>query len=301
MARQKFEKSFNTFVKGLMTEASEINFPENYSLYEKNFELRRDGGRDRRKGMGLLYPLGVTLTSNLYPLEFSDGVVPGIVEPYADRKTALKNFYIDDSERVGLLPPSIDVLSETPVSGRFLGSGAANILDRERDYEEGPVAEQDPSLGMDYQEWRSYIKDGAVWVEADNTPPRILYESSGELTDISIAFNQNGDLHYVYVEDGVAKFRWFDTATSQFETMILPEGVRTPKITLVDKRTTQTSNSDIILSYIKADHGLYYRQQRDRFQIERLIHPGPFVMIRQMYMNTGRRLQWLLVPGVPIT
>lgn len=67
MARQKFEKSFNTFVKGLMTEASEINFPENYSLYEKNFELRRDGGRDRRKGMDLLYPLGVTLTSLPYP------------------------------------------------------------------------------------------------------------------------------------------------------------------------------------------------------------------------------------------
>ena len=74
MARQKFEKSFNTFVKGLMTEASEINFPENYSLYEKNFELRRDGGRDRRKGMDLLYPLGVVLTSKPYMIELQDGV-----------------------------------------------------------------------------------------------------------------------------------------------------------------------------------------------------------------------------------
>lgn len=107
MARQKFEKSFNTFVKGLMTEASEINFPENYSLYEKNFELRRDGGRDRRKGMDLLYPLGVTLTSKLYPLEFSDGIAPGLVEPYADRRTVLKTSYIDDSVSVGLLAPSI--------------------------------------------------------------------------------------------------------------------------------------------------------------------------------------------------
>jgi len=74
MARQKFEKSFNTFVKGLMTEASEINFPENYSLYEKNFELRRDGGRDRRRGMDLLYPLGLVLTSKPYPYEFEDSV-----------------------------------------------------------------------------------------------------------------------------------------------------------------------------------------------------------------------------------
>src|SRR5690606_21235256 len=80
MARQKFEKSFNTFVKGLMTEASEINFPENYSLYEKNFELRRDGGRDRRKGMDLLYPLGVMLTSRPYEVEDSEyiGVKSGL-------------------------------------------------------------------------------------------------------------------------------------------------------------------------------------------------------------------------------
>lgn len=192
------------------------------------------------------------------------------------------------------------VISTTPVPGSFIGSGAANTLDRLRDYEEGPVAEQDPSQGLLYQEWRSYIVDNNIWLEADNMPPRVVYESSGELTDISIAFSQNADLHYTYVEDDVAKLFWYDTTTSQFEVMILPAGSRTPKITLDDKRPTQSGNNDIILSYIKADHGLYYRQQRDRFQIERLLHPGPFVMIRQMYMNDGWRLQWLLVPGVPI-
>lgn len=73
MSRQKYEKTFNTFTKGLMTEASELNFPEDFSLYEKNFLLHRDGGRDRRKGMELVYPLGLTLTSTLYPIEFEDG------------------------------------------------------------------------------------------------------------------------------------------------------------------------------------------------------------------------------------
>ena len=102
MARQKFEKSFNTFVKGLMTEASEINFPENYSLYEKNFELRRDGGRDRRKGMDLLYPLGVTLTSTLYPIEFEDGIAPSLSEPSAQWSK-----WPVDSVGIGLLPPAI--------------------------------------------------------------------------------------------------------------------------------------------------------------------------------------------------
>lgn len=191
-------------------------------------------------------------------------------------------------------------LSEIPVPGEFVGSGAANILDRKRDYEEGPIAEQDPSQGLNYQEWRSYILDNKIWLESDNSPARVVYEGTEELTDVSIAFNQNADIHYAYIEGGVAKLYWFDTTTSQFETMILPEGSRTPKITMDDKRLTQNVNNDIILSYIKADNGLYFRMQRERFQVERLLHPGPFVMIRQMYMNDGWRLQWLLVPGVPI-
>lgn len=107
MSRQKYEKTFNTFTKGLMTEASELNFPEDFSLYEKNFLLHRDGGRDRRRGMELIYPLGLTLTSTLYPLEFDDGIAPNMVEPSTDRNTVLKNFYVDDSMGVGLLAPAI--------------------------------------------------------------------------------------------------------------------------------------------------------------------------------------------------
>lgn len=194
-----------------------------------------------------------------------------------------------------------NTLSEIPLPDRFLGSGAAGVLDRTRDYEEGPIAEQDPSQGVAYQEWRAYIEDNEIWLEADNTPAKVVYTSSGQLSDISIAFNQNADLHYAYVEDEVAKLYYYDTLTAQFQTMELGEGVRTPKITLDDKRVTQNAASDIILSYIRPeDNALYFRMQRERFQIERKLHDGPFVMIRQMYMNTGWRLQWLLVPGVPV-
>lgn len=106
MARQKFEKTFNTFTKGLMTEASELNFPEDFSLYEKNFVLKTDGGRDRRLGMEVLYPLGVTLTSTLYPIEFEDsyGVVPQA--PSVDWATPPL-----DSYSVTPLPPRVEITS----------------------------------------------------------------------------------------------------------------------------------------------------------------------------------------------
>ena len=41
----------NTFVRGLITEASPLTFPENASLDEENFVLNRDGSRQRRLGM----------------------------------------------------------------------------------------------------------------------------------------------------------------------------------------------------------------------------------------------------------
>jgi len=51
VAQEQVTKKYNTFVKGLITEASAINFPENASLDEANFHLHRDGSRERRLGV----------------------------------------------------------------------------------------------------------------------------------------------------------------------------------------------------------------------------------------------------------
>lgn len=74
MARQKFAKDFNTFVRGLITEASQLTFPDDASLDERNFVLDKDGGRRRRFGMELQGGLINTfprysVTSTVYPIE----------------------------------------------------------------------------------------------------------------------------------------------------------------------------------------------------------------------------------------
>jgi hypothetical protein len=51
MARAKTQVERNAFVRGLITEASPLTYPENASLDEKNFVLNRDGSRQRRLGM----------------------------------------------------------------------------------------------------------------------------------------------------------------------------------------------------------------------------------------------------------
>lgn len=47
----KTEKSFRSFVKGLITEASELTFPEGALIDGENFVLKRDGSLERRLGI----------------------------------------------------------------------------------------------------------------------------------------------------------------------------------------------------------------------------------------------------------
>lgn len=53
MPRQTNAVEFNNFVAGLVTEASPLNFPQNASLVDKNYVLRRDGSRRRRLGAAI--------------------------------------------------------------------------------------------------------------------------------------------------------------------------------------------------------------------------------------------------------
>jgi len=61
MARQVQAVEVNTFVKGLITEASPLTFPDNASLDEDNFVLLRDGSRERR--LGINYEEGFQIIS----------------------------------------------------------------------------------------------------------------------------------------------------------------------------------------------------------------------------------------------
>lgn len=63
MSRQQLKLEYNSFVKGLITEAGPLTFPDNASIYEQNFVLNKDGSRKRRLGMDK-EPSSTEYTSN---------------------------------------------------------------------------------------------------------------------------------------------------------------------------------------------------------------------------------------------
>jgi hypothetical protein len=73
MPRTGGTKEYRTFVKGLITEASALTFPEHASLDEANFILQRDGSRQRR--LGVDYENGYTLSSAINEDNFVEGAV----------------------------------------------------------------------------------------------------------------------------------------------------------------------------------------------------------------------------------
>ncbi|UOF80624.1 phage stabilization protein [Caudoviricetes sp.] len=61
MAKIVSEKQINSFVKGFITEASPLTFPENASIEEENFDLELNGARSRR--LGVDYETGYQLNA----------------------------------------------------------------------------------------------------------------------------------------------------------------------------------------------------------------------------------------------
>jgi len=183
-----------------------------------------------------------------------------------------------------------NVLSTTPVPSAFIGARA--LASHERvDYEEGPIAIQDVTQGLQAQRWRMRLINGQFWLDAPAAPEFIAYTAAGA-SELSFTFDQQGRLVLAYVQDGQPKLYWFDSSAPGFVVTNLPADAVTPKIILDDKRFTQVQISDVILQYVRAGR-LKMRMQRDRFLIEYDLSAGPWTGIAKLGFNRGLRLQTL--------
>lgn len=163
------------------------------------------------------------------------------------------------------------VLSTASMPAVFVG-GRAFPVQKHIDYELGPIAIQDASRGVDYQMWRTRMQNDYVYLSAPNVQEFVLLDLP-EITEISFTFDQNANVIFAYVQDGIAKLYWFDASVGDYVTTVFGADVLTPRITLDDKRLTQRSVSDVLLFY-QRDSKLMMRMQRERFSIEHALASG---------------------------
>lgn len=169
-----------------------------------------------------------------------------------------------------------------------------------QDYEAGPVALNDPSLGLSYQVWALTWSSGTgdFTVTPETTGSPVVVFNATNVVQCSLAFDQNGHVNIAYTSGVTPYLYWYDTNLAGWTNQALAADTNYPMLTLDDKRTTQTNASDILLWYTRQQGdgtwNLYKREQRERFLIEDLMAIGVYPYCYKAGMNDGYRVQLAL-------
>lgn len=186
----------------------------------------------------------------------------------------------------------LNQLSSTPVPSLFLAPDSRLRLSLLADYELGGVALFDASQGLMVQVWEVRVVSGTtiqVKPEAGATWTDVTTDTA--ITEVALAFDQNMRPTVAYVAGGVAKLYWFDSLAVAFVTTFFA-GASSPVVTMDDKRALEMTANDVLFFYIIAGT-VYYRQQRDRYTIERSLGvvPAGATRFKRWGMGDALRLQ----------
>lgn len=188
-------------------------------------------------------------------------------------------------------------LSSVPAPSNFIGA-RREITQKKIDKSDGGISIRDPSRGLFYQIWTAQVESNLdletddIMVSAANYPAFSIYQGWG-ITEISLAFDLSCNPIVAFVEKGVSKVRWWDSSIRDYTTTEVGEHCLDPKVCLDEPRSENGINSDVILAYLK-DAALYFRMQRDLYQIEYLLDEGPFLELQKLGLG-ALRLQFQVI------
>lgn len=183
----------------------------------------------------------------------------------------------------------------TGLTGTLLSPEDISVNKR-TSYELGGIDISDASQGLEVQVWKATQDSGNAIILTPLTSgsPYNLITLGGVASELSLAFDQNMRPSLAYVLAGQAYLYWYDSLPADFVTTALASDVRSPMLNHDDKRAFAVNGgtSDILLFYIRGS-SLFYRQQRERYTVERQLatFAGSRIQIRNVGMNSVNRLQ----------
>lgn len=151
----------------------------------------------------------------------------------------------------------------------------------------GGVAVGDGSQGRTLKRWVCYYDGINIQVRPEDGTSVYNVPAVGA-ESISLAFDANMGVVLAWKTSTGAKLYYYDTVTVRYITRDFP-GLTSCRVSVDDTRDFYTSSSDVIFCYTK-DGNLYYRQQRDRYDTERLIQAVSGTVVKAG-MNELNRFQ----------
>jgi len=171
-------------------------------------------------------------------------------------------------------------------------------------HERGPIAIEDTSEGLLYQNWvMTYVAGDLVAAPEDTGSPSIVL-TVADIIFVSFTFDQNARITITYSTLTSSYIYWYDSSLGMTVTTDLGSDVITPSIFLDDKRDTQNGVNDMLLWYTKSEGGgtyeLFMLRQRDRFLTEYSMATGltaPYIY--NLGMSSELRIQLSLYATPP--
>lgn len=164
------------------------------------------------------------------------------------------------------------------------------------DYELGGVDLQNPTQGLSGYLWKCWADNGRVLIQREGADTVVLF-TPGPINELAFAFDRSMLPVVAYMPPGQTTYlRWYDSQAAVYTTTTFG-GIRCPRLTMDDKREGQSTSSDVIFAYITDAGELAYRQQRDRYEIQRVLKSDidPEITLRNIGMTTNWRLKFDLV------
>lgn len=190
----------------------------------------------------------------------------------------------------------LNTISTTPQIAPFLSPDTVQFNPLVS-YERGGVDLQDTSEGNVNYIWRCKYFERGIYIEREPDKQYLIVDNLDDVISLDFTFDQNMNQAVCYEVGTTVYLRWFDTVPQTFVTTTFPF-IRSPRLTMDDKRIEFNTTSDIIFAYIKQNGDLCYRQQRDRFTIERVLRTGipEELVLEKIGMSANNRLYFNLSP-----
>lgn len=179
----------------------------------------------------------------------------------------------------------------TPLPSLFVAPYDRNY-NPNKAFSSGGVAIGDPSQGRDMQNWEAAIEGDNIVVRPEGGAVQLTLSAPGAV-DVTLAFDGNMAATVAWLTGTTASLYYYDSIVGGYITKTFAD-VTSCRVCIDDIRTFNTTNSDILLVYTKGGN-LYWRQQRDRYDVERLVGATANRIVKAGPSETGR-LQIALVP-----
>ena len=174
-----------------------------------------------------------------------------------------------------MLPQATDLATVESTDNDSLLSPRSRAYPLTESWESGGVGLSDTSQGLMSHTWRAWTDSKAIYIQRSDLPKDTSKTllAAPNITEVDLTFDQNMRPVLTYVSGGIAKLYWYDTV-SQSQVITDFPNVQNPRVSLDDKRSFNTANSDVIFAYITNEQ-LCCRYQRERYGVEHVLHQLP--------------------------